>query len=160
MKARLIKDRSGQVLLLHKNGTYSKGSVPLLAKFITDFKDIDFFDGADGSWRKSVADMAFYPGDTLAIISDDLELIIYSGEAFKECFEESLAVKDFVTSEEYAEMYDKTREIVKVYCREGRIPGAQKVGRAWMIPRNAPYPVPTERQRPKTCGPRSSAKEE
>lgn len=156
MKARLSKDAHGNVKLLYQNGSYSNGSLPLLANFILNFKNIEHFEGKDGSWRESVADMAFYPGETIAIVTDDLELVIYSGDVFSGCFESSLRIGAYVTSEEYAAMHNKTQEIVKVYCREGRIQGAQKVGRAWLIPRDAPYPVPAKRQRPKSCGPRSN----
>lgn len=158
MKARLVKDHKSNVLLLCSDGSFSYSSLPLLANFILNFKEIEHFNGQDGSWRDTAVDMALYPGETIAIVTDNLELVIYSGEVFGACFESTMRIAAYVTSEMYAEMHDKSKEIVKVYCREGRIPGAQKVGRAWMIPKDAPYPVQKKNQRPKTCGPRPAEK--
>ena len=100
--------------------------------------------------------MAFYPGETIAIVTDTGELILYSGDIFQNSFISSALATDLVTTEEYAAMHGKSKEIIKVLCRQNRISGAEKVGRAWMIPRNAPYPVPAKHQRPKTCGPHLS----
>lgn len=156
MKARLVKDRKSDILLLCSDGSFSYISLPVLANFIINFKESEHFNGEDGSWRDVVVDMALYPGETIAIVTDNSELVIYSGEVFGAFFESTLHIGTFVTSEVYAQMHDKSTEIVKVYCREGRIAGAQKVGRAWMIPKNAPYPVRKQNQRPKTCGPKQA----
>lgn len=153
MKARLVKAPDGNIKLLYNDGSYSNGSLPLLANFILNFKDVEHFEGRDGNWRESAADMAFYPGETIAIVTDMLELIIYSSDVFEKCLVTPVDSIDLVTTEEYAEMHNKSKEIIKVFCRNGRISGAEKVGRAWMIPKNAPYPVPSKRQRPKSCGP-------
>lgn len=157
MKARLIKDVEGSVRLLLEDGSFSYGSLPLLAKFFLNFTNIESFTGRDGSWRDSAADMALYPGETIAIVNDRAELTVFSGEIFSDFFDSSMSIEDYISTEEYAKIHDKTPEIIKLYCREGRIP-AQKVGRAWMIPKDAPYPVHPRRQRPKTCGPRAAEK--
>lgn len=154
MKARLVKAPDGNVKLLLNDGSFSNADKPLLANLIINFKKVVHFEGRDGNWRDSVEDMAFYPGETIAIVTDTGSLIIYSGEIFQDSFISYALSTDLVTTEEYAAMHDKSIEIIKVYCRNGRIPGAEKIGRAWMIPRNAPYPVPVGHQRPKTCGPR------
>lgn len=158
MKARLVKDRDSNLKLLCKDGSFSNGSLPMLTNLILNFKNADDFVGQDGRWRDSVIDMSLYPGKTVAIVTDDSELVIYSGDAFRECFDSTLRTCAYVSVDEYAQMHNKSVEIVKVYCRENRIAGAHKVGRAWMIPREAPYPVAVRRQRPKTCGPRPAAK--
>lgn len=158
MKARLVKGYDSKVKLLCRDGSFSNSSLPLLAYLLINFKEIDTFTGVDGNWRETVSDMAFYPGDTLAIVTDDSQLIVYDSGVFRECLESNLVIRSFVTSEEYAKIHNKTPEIIKVYCRNGRIKGAQKVGRAWMIPKDAPYPVPVERRKPKSCGPRPGSK--
>jgi len=44
---------------------------------------------------------------------------------------------------------NRSQELIKVFCRRGRILGAKKLngqyGR-WIIPENAPYPVPLSRR--------------
>lgn len=154
MKARLIKDVNGGIKLLFRNGTICNGSLPVLANLIQNFNDVEHFEGKDGNWQNFTEDMAFYPGETVAIVTDDSSLVIYSGDVFSGCFDVSLRIGTLLSTEEYAAMHNKTQEIIKAYCRQGRIQGAQKVGRAWMIPKDAPYPVPQYRQRPKSCGPR------
>lgn len=156
MKARLVKDPKGNVKLLYKDGSIGNGSTPLLANFILNFKNIEHESGIDGNWRNDAVDMAFYPGETIAIVTDDLELILYSGEVFTECVESSMQLGAYISTIEYAALHGKSPEIIKVLCRQNRIRGCQKKGRNWMIPRDAPYPVPTKRQRPKSCGPKTA----
>lgn len=153
MKARLIKETNGNIKLLFKDGSFNNASLHLLANFLLNFKTIEDFSGKDGSWRSNVADMALYPAETLAYVSDTSELIVLSGDAFRDCFDASINIDNFISTEEYARLHNKTPEIIKVYCREGRI-RAHKVGRSWMISKDEPYPVPARSQKPKTCGPK------
>ena len=154
MKARLVEAPDGSAKLLFNDGSFSNVSKPLLANLIINFKKVEHFEGRDGNWRDSAVDMAFYPGTTIAIVTDTGELILYSGDIFQDSFISSALASDLVTTEEYATMHGKSKEIIKVLCRQNRISGAEKVGRAWMIPKDAPYPVPAKHQRPKSCGPR------
>lgn len=48
---------------------------------------------------------------------------------------------DTMTVKEAAKLWDLTERSVSGFCREGRIPGAQKNGRTWSIPSNAEKPV-------------------
>lgn len=41
--------------------------------------------------------------------------------------------KTFMTSKEYAERCQLSQSHVKELCRQGKIPGAQKIGRDWLI---------------------------
>jgi len=147
MKARLLKDATGKVLLLCANGTISEAPITVLANFLLNAKDAKHFSGSDGNWSASYGDMAVYPGDTLAYVADNLDLIISDFTAFEPLINETYRINHYISLGEYAEKVDKSREIIKVLCRSGRIPGAQKMAGRWMIPKDAPYPVPPERQR-------------
>ena len=52
----------------------------------------------------------------------------------------SMQINDYITLAEYAAQHGKSRFTVVQKCQRGTLPGAVKVGRNWLIPRNAPYP--------------------
>lgn len=47
----------------------------------------------------------------------------------------------YLTSAECAEKWGVSQRRVAVYCKEGRIKGAEMKGRAWLIPDKATKPV-------------------
>lgn len=47
---------------------------------------------------------------------------------------------DYVSVEEMAVRWGLSPRTVRNYCKEGKIPGAKQVGRAWMLPANAIRP--------------------
>ena len=147
MKARLIKDREGQVKLLCGNGSISDTTTSVLANFLLHFKGAAQFSGSEGDWSTSYGDMAVYPGETLAFVTDDLNLVIMNASVFEPLVQEQYKTDSYITLGEYAEKVDKSREIIKILCRTGRLVGAQKMAGRWMIPKDAPYPIPPERQR-------------
>ena len=147
MIARLVKKLDDQVVLLCKDGSICNSSVTVLANFLSKFKDSKNFSGNDGKWSGEYGDMALFPGQTLAYVTDDVLLVIYDFEPFEPIISKSYNISSYISLAEYAEKVDKSNEIVKVLCREGRIVGAQKIGGSWMIPEDAPYPVPPHRRR-------------
>ena len=147
MKARLLKDKTGNIKLLCANGSISEPTITVLANFLINFKGAKDLNGHEGDWSASYGDMAVYPGETLAYVTDDLNLVINNFSVFEPLIEKSYKVNHYITLGEYAEKVDKSREIIKVLCRSGRIVGAQKMAGRWMIPKDAPYPVSPERQR-------------
>lgn len=146
MIARLVKDKEGKLKVLCANGSISEATPTVLANFLLNHKDAKNFSGA-GNWSLEHGDMAVYPGDTKAYISDDLNIIIFDFTPFAPLLPESYDATSYITLGEYAEKVDKSREIIKVLCRSGRIVGAQKMAGRWMIPADAPYPIPPDRQR-------------
>ena len=60
-------------------------------------------------------------------------------QALREDNFESEMISEMVTVEEYAAMWGKSVERVKILCREGRLL-AQKQQRDWLIPKSVPYP--------------------
>ena len=148
MKARLLKGQNGKVMILHANGTISNSSTSVLANFLINFKEADNFSGNDGMWNVAYRDMSMYPGETLAYIADDFALVLLDFTEFKSLINESATLSNYLPLVEYAKKVDKSVEIIKVLCRSGRIQGAYKIANRWMIPADAPYPVPPPRQRP------------
>lgn len=47
---------------------------------------------------------------------------------------------NLVSAEAYGKLHKKSREQINQYCMKGRIPGAFRVGRDWVIPRDARFP--------------------
>ena len=93
-------------------------------------------------WDAEYPEMSSFPGETMAYVTDAFHLVIVDFSPFKILFEVSApTLDDLLTVPEYAELYNKSVEQVKVFCRTGRIPGAKKLGRDWVIPRDTPYPV-------------------
>lgn len=147
MKARLTKDGEGNLKLLCANGSISNSTITVLANFLLNHKNAQNFSGSDGDWSSSYGDMAVYPGKTIAYVTDDFNLVISDFSVFESLINETYRVTHYITLGEYAEKVDKSREIIKVLCRQGRLVGAQKMAGRWMIPKDTPYPIPPERQR-------------
>jgi len=155
MKARLIKDVNHRIVLLCNDGTIATASKTVLYDMLTDFRREDnYFTGKRGKWTDNYPDMSMYPGETLALIADNYTLVIYDFEPFKTLMNTNLETRGFISVDDFAKKYNKSTEIIKVYCRTGRIPGAQKVARNWLIPENAEYPVSEGRRREGIKGPR------
>ena len=47
----------------------------------------------------------------------------------------------FLKIEEVAARWQISPRAVQILCKEGKIDGAQRFGRAWMIPENAARPI-------------------
>lgn len=151
MKARIIKNKDGESLLLCNDGTIAKFSQSLFAKILTNFKSEVFVNrlkGYLGYWNTEALDMTDYPGETQAYISDNYQMVLVDPElltntvsSIASCEYDDEA-ENLLSLSEYAKKHDRSEAMIKVYCREGRIPGARKSGAYWIIPENAPYPVP------------------
>ena len=48
---------------------------------------------------------------------------------------------DYIGIDEVAKKWGLSKRFVQVLCAKGRIEGATRLGRAWMIPKNAKKPV-------------------
>lgn len=142
MKARLIRDSNKALKLLCEDGTIANCTDSMLYSFMMDFKrNISFKDGTEGRWDLVYPDMSMYPGETIAFILKQKQLVINDISPFKKFLDKDVSYRTFLSTEEYAQKYSVSSEMVKVYCRNGRLKGAKKVGRAWVIPDNAVYPV-------------------
>lgn len=49
-------------------------------------------------------------------------------------------IEGYTTIKEVAEQWGITPRRVQVLCNKGKIPGAEKFGRDWAVPRNAEKP--------------------
>ncbi len=142
MKARLIRNTDNELQLLCEDGTIAECTESLLYSFLMDFQgNVSFKNGTAGRWDQVYPDMSMYPGETLAFILPQKQIVISDMSPFKMFFANDLAYRNFISTEEYAKKHSVSVEIVKVYCRSGRIEGARKIGRAWIIPENAEYPT-------------------
>ena len=48
---------------------------------------------------------------------------------------------DYMTLKETSEKWNISPRMINYYCSEGRIPGAEKMGTVWLIPKNAEKPA-------------------
>ena len=48
---------------------------------------------------------------------------------------------DYMTIKEAGEKWGISPRQINYYCSEGRIPGAEKMGTVWLIPKDAKKPV-------------------
>ena len=147
MKVRLIKKETGDIVFLCSSGDIASPTKELLHSLLFDFKNIDKLSWpVIGTWKDSFTpEMMLYLGDTLACVTDADQLHVYDSEPFS-----ILLKSDFsrlISCYEYGQKYDINPEYVRVLCRQGRIPGAQKISGGWMIPETAPYPVSADRRR-------------
>ena len=155
MKARIIKNKEQKIQILCQNGTIKNCADQVLAKFLTQFTSDTYLyklSGEDGNWLECAFDMTEYPGETLAYVSDNLQLIVMSPELFHPMvssnfvpLENYMGDKDavnYLTIPEYAQYHNRSEAMVRLLCREGKIPGVIKKKLVWLIPEDAPYPIP------------------
>lgn len=157
MKARLIETKDSQLRLLCEDGTIASCSKVLLFDFLTNFKTSNFTAGNAGSWDNENPDMVSYPGKTIAYITDTRQLVIYDFAPFSFAVSKSPDFMEYLSTDEYAQLHNVSREIVKVYCRDGRLEGAKRIGNRWAIPETTPYPIDDVSRKP-TSGPRRKNK--
>lgn len=149
MKARLIKNEDNQLVLLLAGGAYIESpSVSELGILLFNFKSIEDFglEKAKKSWMGEYPSISSVPGHSLAYITDSSQLVIEDISPFISIFESvkaTVPIESVLTASEYAEKHNKSVEQIKVFCRNGRIWGAKKIGRDWIIPEDAPYPTDT-----------------
>lgn len=147
MKARLLKIDK-EVLILCNDGTIINADQSLIARFFSNFDNVNIFNGSDGNWKQFHLDMGEYPGVTLAYVTDSDQLVVVSPWAMKQALSVSAGNHKLISVADYAKKYNRSREMVKAFAQQDRIPGAFKVGRAWLIPEDAPYPVEEGRRKP------------
>lgn len=147
MKARLIKTDSDKIVLLLLDGAYIESpSVSVLGVLLFNFKSLDDFglEKEAKSWTAEYPSLSAIPGQNLAYVTDSLQLVIEDITPFVQVFEQVKAthpIESVLTASEFAEKHNKSVEQIKVFCRNGRIWGAKKIGRDWVIPKDAPYPT-------------------
>jgi len=148
MKARLVKNSDNSLIVLCKNGTIAKATNHNRYTFLTGFQNEFFFtDETSERWDVESPDMALYPGTTLAYISDNNQLVVSDFTPFLGLINEETNMDQYISSIEYAKIHGVSYEVIKLYCRKGMIPGARKIARNWLIPKNAPYPFEVSNRR-------------
>lgn len=55
-------------------------------------------------------------------------------------FPSSPSQTNLISAKDYGKLNGKSQEQIKQYCQKGRIPGALRIGRDWVIPRDARFP--------------------
>lgn len=159
MKARLVRSANQRYLLLCNDGTIAAADDQVLYDLLTGFRrNNGCFAGTTGRWDMEYPDMSVYPGETMAFIADNNSLVMYHFEPFITLLNSDATMLGYISTQEFAERNDKSVEIVKVYCRNNRIPGAVKMGGTWLIPKNAEYPVELRNRKTGSRKPRSRKK--
>ncbi len=162
MKGRLIKDAQGEVLFLSSSGQIVPASLGLIRTLLFNFDTVDQNAWAsDVYWKTEyVQDMTLYPGETMAFVTDAGHLVITNSEPFHLLEEKNKNLIDptrYLTVPAYAKKHKKSREIIGVFCRQGRISGAfRDTDGKWKIPEDAPYPVRVDKQRFDTGRPKKA----
>ena len=139
LKLVLLNDKK---LLYCPNGSILVANENVLARLLAEFNHPNKFKGVDGCWNSKNSDMAEAEGITLAIVDDQLNLIVYSPKAF------SVVQKhvEYISASEYAEKHGRSHSLIRRLCEEGRIPGAQQNRSGWLLPQDAPYPKRKKRE--------------
>ena len=57
---------------------------------------------------------------------------------------------DYVTTAEAAQLIGKGVSMIARLCQDGKLPGAKKIAKTWLIPRGAVLTYKPERGRPRT----------
>ena len=64
---------------------------------------------------------------------------------------------NYVTTPEAAKLIGKTADMIAKLCQSGRLPGAEKIGNTWLIPRTSVKSYAPGRRGPRTKKERVSA---
>jgi len=146
MKVRLLEDKDGFWILLD-NGNVLPVTKERLRNMLVNL-DILYSSCEQLSqectltkWNYEYPDMQCVPGETYAYITDTLDVVISNFGPFLCLFDDvNYTIEDLIRASDYAKKHNRSVEQIKVLCRAGRIPGATKIGRDWVIPKDAPYP--------------------
>lgn len=152
MQARLIKDKTGVFRILCSDGSIIDADINNLYYLLTEFSkagSLDKLKDGEQKWNDECLDMALYPGENYAYITDNFQLVIIDFLPFRKVLTNFNSSNKMISTAEYADLHDKSPEQIKVLCRAGRIIGAKKEGPNWRIPEDAPYPA-NDRGRPTT----------
>lgn len=142
MQARIIETKAKERVLLCSDGSIAELTRPVLTQLFTKFKTVNNLYGKSGRWDQESSDMSVYPGKTLAYVTDDYQLLVKDGDVFASLMaENSDRYVEYLSTIDYAKKHDRSHELIKVFCREGKIMGAKKVGNTWLVPADAPYPI-------------------
>ena len=141
MKLKLVV-QNGKKILCCPNGSILNADDNVIRRLLAEFKTPTKFRGNDGCWNDVICDMSEVKGQTLAIVDDSLNLVIYSPIKLSP-IEESA---EYISASEYAELHGKPHSLIRRLCKENRIPGTQKNSSGWLIPKNAPYPKRKRRE--------------
>ena len=141
MLARLIKDKDDSMCILCSDGTIIPAEKNALNHFLSGFHTIEKLGNGVGRWDKDFPEITLYPGHEYACVADTHQLIISDFSPFRQLFEVNAALPNMITAAAYAKLHGRSVEQIKVLCRRERIAGAIKMGRDWLVPSDAPYPV-------------------
>ena len=139
MKARLVRYGQGTQLLL-SSGQIKNVSQSEIKTFLKSFDSPVHYEGPGWTFPISIEE---YNGETIAYVSDDMELVIRDSKLLNSLI--PTEITEYVSSSDYAEFHGKKRPIVSRMCAEGRIEGAILIGGTWLIPAKAPYPDDTRK---------------
>lgn len=141
MQARLLKDSHENLRILCADGSIIDADKNNLNRMLTGFHTIDKIGGGEEKWNIEYPEMSLYPGYDYAYVTDNFQLVLLDFTPFKKLLEVDLSTTNLISAAEYGKQNGKSVEQIKVLCRNGRILGALKFGRDWMIPADAPYPT-------------------
>lgn len=154
MKARITKTEVGTYLLC-SDGSVIKTTPSQLKMFFINFNKTTIFSGKttgkENPWNTQYLDITDYPGETLAYVTDDNKLVINDPSILQDLLKRDDNVDyvpNLLTTQQYAKLHNRSQELIKAFVRTGRIIGAKKIGRIWLIPEDAPYPIEEKSQKP------------
>lgn len=136
MKARLLHFENSMQLLLC-TGKIQGISLKEAYQFLSSYDNENYYSGP-GKWEFEGLSMHAFRGTTIAVVNDDNTLTIHDAEWYRKILDSKTV--EYLTAQEYAELYDKKSAIIRRFCINNRIPGAICKGNTWLIPKDAPYP--------------------
>jgi len=146
MIVRLVELQKNHNVLLCHDGGIREADKTVLHSVLLGFKTSDKITSDKNSnyrnWSEEYPEMSSYPGKTIAYVTDNYQLVIDDITPFHILFDTpDLSLKNLVNVKQFAEIHGRSSERIKVLCRQGRIRGAQKVGRDWLIPADSQFPA-------------------
>ena len=151
MIARIVRSKDDKLYLLNKDGTISTVTISLLKKIFRSFNQIEDISGDNGKWDSISLDMSLFPGETMVFVTEGHQLVItdpWIMNYYLSNENTSVPADNLLTLPEYAKLHDRSVPMIKALCQQGRIAGARKMGRTWVVPASAPYPIEEQSKKP------------
>lgn len=150
MVLRIIRTPNGKKRILYRDGCSASATDKALLEVLLHQANAGTLTGGDDCWELDCNSMEEADGKTLAYIDDKGNLVISADNPFLQILtpkqEQPQAPSaeredvEYISIEQYASEVERNDSRIRVLCREGRFPGAKKIGNRWVIPKGTPFP--------------------
>lgn len=137
MKA-IIESNNNEYRLLLCNGKIETMSAYDIVEFLKTYSDESHY--AFDEYSTDISEeLNNFSENVIISITDNNQITFHSLDFFSTYVLPNKT--EYIEAEEYAAIHQRHTEVIRRYCRNGKIEGAYKEENTWFIPKNAKCPV-------------------